>query len=122
MDCIDTYFQPAPNDVILVGDRGVEPNEVREWMAILFSLVRDIQVTFLKALDVDNWASVFMRINCTSRVNGAKVEVFQQIMLRQQDGRLAESYPQFDLLRFFEQLGQLPDDAYPLLMAGNKLT
>ncbi|WP_299614514.1 hypothetical protein [uncultured Tateyamaria sp.] len=91
-------------------------------MAILFSLVRDIQVTFLKALDVDNWASVFMRINCTSRVNGAKVEVFQQIMSRQQDGRLAESYPQFDLLRFFEQLGQLPDDAYPLLMAGNKLT
>lgn len=122
LDKIDGYFCPASDGQILIGDRGVEPDEVREWMCILFSLVRDIQVTFLNTLDDGAWASVFMRINCVSRANGSHIEVYQQIMSRQQDGCLTESYPQLDLLRFFEQLGQLPQDAYPLLMAGNTMT
>jgi len=61
-------------------------------------------------------------VTCTSRATGAPVEVYQQIMSRQHEGRLIESYPQFDLLRFFEQLGQLPPDIYPLLMGGTRLT
>lgn len=121
LDMINAYFAPASENSIMIDDRRVEPDEIEEWMKILFSLTRDIRVAVVHTLDDGDWASALMRVNCTSRATGAKVEIYQQVMSRQKDGRLVESYPQFDFLRFFEQLGQLPQDAYPLLMAGNDL-
>lgn len=122
LDAINSYFQVEDNHPCLIPDRRVELQDIREWMDILFALVRDVRVTFVHVLDVDDWASVFMRIDAVSRASGKPVAVYQQIMSRQRDGALIESYPQFDLLRFFEQLDQLPPDAYPLLMAGHRLT
>jgi len=122
LSAIPDYFHHRVPDDILIADRAVEVDEVREWMDVLRALVTDIKVTFLHTIDQGDWTAAFMRINCRSRANGAPVEVYQQIMSRQADGRLIESYPQFDLLRFFEQLGQLPEDVYPLLMGGTRLT
>ena len=121
-DRIDDYFAPASTQSILVADRAVDVSEVREWMLILNRLVRDIKVRFIHAIDSGDWASAFLEVSCTSRTDGKAVVVYQQIMSRQADGVLVESYPQFDMLRFFEQLGQLPADVYPLLMGGNRLT
>lgn len=122
MDRIASYFGDLGDDTGVVPDRQIELDDIHEWMGILFSLVRDVRVTFLHSLDVGDWASVFMKITAVSCASAKPVEVYQQIMSRQRDGVLIESYPQFDLLRFFEQLNQLPEDAYPLLMAGHRLT
>ncbi|WP_299147826.1 hypothetical protein [uncultured Tateyamaria sp.] len=121
-DRIEDYFVPSSTHPILVADRAVDVNEVREWMLILNRLVRDIKVRFIHAIDSGDWASAFLEITCSSRTDGKTVVVYQQIMSRQSGGLLVESYPQFDMLRFFEQLGQLPPDIYPLLMGGNRLT
>ena len=122
LDRIDGYFATMGDGTRLVAERQIDLADIHEWMNILFSLVRDVKVTFLHALDSDDWASVFMKIRAVSRASGKPVELFQQIMSRQSNGVLIESYPQFDLLRFFEQLDQLPEDAYPLRMAGHRLT
>ncbi|MEL6807965.1 MAG: nuclear transport factor 2 family protein [Pseudomonadota bacterium] len=120
-DRIADYFPTqAPGD-ILIPERAVEPDEVREWMQVLDALVRDKKVTFIHSMDDGNWCAAFLKISCVSRATGKPVVVYQQIMCRQENGLFTESYPQFDLLRFFEQLDQLPEDAYPLLMAGTSL-
>ena len=120
-DRIADYFRPELTSNILLPERAVDPEEVREWMQILDALVRDKKVTFLHSIDDGSWCSVFLKISCISRATEKPVTAYQQIMCRQTDGVLSESYPQFDLLRFFEQLDQLPEDAYALLMSGTVL-
>lgn len=118
---IDGFFDTSSCTELVAPDRPVEPAEVREWMEILTFLVRDIKVTFLHTVEQDNWAAAIMRVDCASKHTGKAVSVNMQIMSCQKDGKLVQSYPQFDLLRLFEQLDQLPNDAYALLMAGTRL-
>ena len=120
-DRIPDYFRPDLPDNTLIPDRAVDPEEVREWMQILDALVRDKKVTFIHSIDDGNWCSAFLKISCVSRATNKPVTAYQQILCRQKDGLLSESYPQFDLLRFFEQLDQLPESAYELLMSGTVL-
>ncbi|MEP1198301.1 ester cyclase [Tateyamaria sp.] len=118
---IAEYFQPDLTGNILIRERAVDPKEVREWMQILDALVRDKKVTFLHSIDDGMWCSAFLRISCVSRATDKPVTAHQQILCRQKDGFISESYPQFDLLRFFEQLDQLPEDIDALLMSGTVL-
>lgn len=120
-DRIATFFHDTVPPDILLPERPIEPSEVREWIEVVHSLVRDIQVTFLRTIEQGEWTSAFLKIDCTSHQTGKAVSVYQHIMVRQVNGKLVESYPQFDLLRFFEQIGQLPENAYELLMAGTQL-
>lgn len=90
-------------------------------MEILRGLVSHLKVTFIHTIDKDDWTAAFLKITCNCRRTNKPVAVYQQIMCRQCNGLLVESYPLFDLLRFFEQLDQLPKDAYALLMAGTRL-
>lgn len=121
LDVIERYFHPETPDHILIDDRAVEPHEVREWMEILRSLVTNMKVEFIHTVDEGDWSAALMRVRCDCNRTHKPIEVYQQIMSRQKDGKLIESYPQFDLLRFFEQLDQLPENAYALLMGGFRL-
>ncbi|MEO9575673.1 MAG: hypothetical protein ABJ263_07100 [Tateyamaria sp.] len=100
-DRIADYFQPDLTGNILIPERAVDPEEVREWMQILDALVRDKEVTFLSSIDDGSWCSAFLKISCVSRATDKPVTAYQQILCRQTDGLLSESYPQFDLLGFF---------------------
>lgn len=121
LDKIAGYFHPDAGQDLLIKNRAVDVNEVREWMEILHDLVHDITVSFIHSIEDGPWCAAFLEISCTSTTTGKPVTVYQQIMVRQRDGLFMESYPQFDLLRFFAQLDQLPPDAYPLLMGGTRL-
>jgi len=120
-DRIAEFFQPDLTSQTLIPERAVDPDEVKEWMKVLDALVRDKKVTILHSIDDGSWCSAFLKICCVSRATDKPVTAYQQILCRQKDGLLSESYPQFDLLRFFEQLDQLPEDAYALLMSGTVL-
>ena len=119
---IPHYFEPETGGDILVTDRAVELHEVREWMDVLRARVTNIRVTFIHTLDQGDWASAFLEVRCNCRRTDKPVVVYQHVMSRQRDGRIVESYPQLDLLRLFKQLDLLPEDAYPLLMGGTRLS
>ena len=104
LDKIADYFHPDAGQDLLIEDRAVDISEVREWMEILHGLVHGITVNFLQTIEDSAWCSAFLEISCTSSQTGKPVTVYQQIMVRQADGLFLESYPQFDLLRFFAQL------------------
>lgn len=118
---IDKYFHPRQEPDVLIAERAVDIQEVREWMNILRSLVHGMKVTFVHTIDEGDWTSALLKISCTCKRTGNPVVVHQQIISRQINGLLAESYPQFDFVRFFEQLGQLPEDTRALLMSGTTL-
>lgn len=121
LDLIPEFFKSAPPEQVLLPQRCVDVAEVREWMEILHSLVTNITVTFVHTVESEDWAAVLLHLKCDSRTDGSAMSVHQHIMARQRDGLLVQSYPHFDLLRFFEQLGQLPEDTHALLMGGVRL-
>ena len=55
LDRIDGYFATMGDGTRLVAERQIDLADIHEWMNILFSLVRDVKVTFLHALDSDDW-------------------------------------------------------------------
>lgn len=120
-DVVDDYFVQDPHDQYIVKNLGIEPSEIREWVSVLRSFVTDIRVDIVHSIEEDDWLSAMLEINCRTVATHKPVKVYQQIMLRFDGDRKAESYPCFDFIRFFEQLGQLPENTHALLLGGTVL-
>lgn len=114
-------FFGTSSQPLKVPTRPVEPEEIAEWMYILHQRVRDIKVRPVTHIEDDPWVSAVYEVSCVSQDDGVPVTVYSHVMTRFENGLIVESYPHFDFLRFFEQLGQLPPDSYALLMGGHSL-
>jgi hypothetical protein len=120
-DAIDDYFVTRPKGREMAPAVGIEPAEIREWMLVLRKFVYDIRVKVIQTVEEGDWISAMLEITCTDLNTDQPVKVHQQIMLRFEGDKKVESYPAFDFIRFFEQLGQLPTDTRALLLSGTKL-
>ena len=121
LDAVDTYFNLVADTNRIIDDAGIVPSEIREWVSIIRSFVTNISVRVVKSVEEGDWISAYLEINCQRIDNGAAVHVYQQIKMRFVGDQKIESYPQFDFLRFFEQIGQLPENTFELLMGGARL-
>lgn len=126
LDVIEDYFlEVAHNEHSdhqhLVPNFGVDTKELREWLTILHSFVTDIKVNMLQTIEQGDWLSAMLEITCRQRDTQNNIRVIQQITLRFVGDKKAESYPAFDFIRFFEQLGQLPEETHALLLSGTVL-
>ncbi|SPH21131.1 hypothetical protein ASD8599_01876 [Ascidiaceihabitans donghaensis] len=121
LDAIDAYFDLTSDADRLLPDRRIEPGEIREWVGIIRSYVTDIDVKIIKSIEEGDWISAFMVIECRRLDTGQPVKAHQHIMLRFTKDKKVESYPQFDFLQFFEQIGLLPENSLELLMGGTRL-
>lgn len=122
LDRITTYFNCVHDPDRIVPRRGIEPCEIREWVSIVRSFITDIKIRLVHTIEQDDWLSAMIEISAKDMRTQAPVLVHQQIMLRFVDGQTIESYPFFDFLSFFEQLGHLPQDVHALLLGGNVLS
>ena len=121
LDLIEDYFVTEPHNSYIAPNFGIEPGEIREWMLVLRKFVTDIRVEVIQMVEDGDWISAMLEINCTDLSTNRPIRVYQQIMLRFEADKKAESYPVFDFIRFFEQLGQLPKDTHALLLSGTRL-
>ncbi|WP_282096825.1 ester cyclase [Epibacterium ulvae] len=121
LEKIESYFTPQDHDQYVVEGKKIVPSEIREWVSIIRSFVTDIKVTILQSVEEGDWLALMLRIDCLRVDTRTPVRVHQQIMFRFDGNLKAESYPFFDFLNFFEQLGQLPEDVHALLLAGTHL-
>ena len=122
LDRIEQFFTPNSKTPIQIQSRVLDVNEIREWMEIFHSTVKNIEFRTIHVVENGDWASALMEITCKDTDTNKPVRFLHSVMARQENGRLAESYPQTDFLRFFGQLGRLPPDAYELLMGDNSLS
>lgn len=120
-EAIERYFVAAPHNQYIAPNFGIEPGEIREWMLVLRKFVTDIRVDVIQTIEEGDWISAMLEINCIDLRTNQPVQVYQQIMLRFEGDKKAESYPAFDFIRFFEQLGQLPENTHALLLGGTTL-
>lgn len=121
-DRLDDIYCPAPDADCLIPGATADRTEARETVMALTSLVTDQKLRILHIVEDGDWVSAMVEL--TGRKAGTEIPVqLQWITLsRVCDGRIVESYPQVNLLAFFEQLGQLPPHSFELMLAGAALT
>lgn len=120
-ELIETLYAPAPPDECLIPNATATRQEAVEIIAALTNLVAQPSVRVLHIMEVNDWVSVLVELNGFKA--GAKTPVHLRWinMARIKNDRIVESYPSADLLPFFEQLGQLPNHSFELLLSGTKL-
>ncbi|MEE4187889.1 MAG: ester cyclase [Roseobacter sp.] len=120
-DRIDEIYQPAPDNECLIPGATPAPEEAREIVTALTNLVTNHKLSVLHTVEQGDWVSALVELNGLKAATAQPVMVRWLTMSRVTDDLIVESYPQVNLIPFFEQLGQLPPHSFELMLAGQKL-
>ncbi len=122
LDKVEQMYQPAPDDESLIPGATISVEETREMIVVLANLITDIRVRIIHTVEKGEWVSALVEIYGFKLGTETPVYMRWLTMVRIDGDRIVESYPSVNFLSFFEQLGQLPDDAFELLLSGTVLS
>jgi len=111
----DVTFNGALDSVV---SPGVDYKEV---VTAIKALVDQPRVFITHSMDDGDLAMVRVRVEAFDHTHTRKLDFTGQMTVRVRDGRFIAFYSNFDYLRMFEQLGQLPADALPVCLTGERL-
>ena len=118
LDAIDTFFVPRTEAHGILADGQVGPADFKVIVPVFRTLMRDMKVTINRHVEQGNWLWAHVSLHAVTASGVDPVEVAGMVMMRVEDGRVQEAYNSFDFVTFFEQTGQLPRDAFALLLSG----
>jgi hypothetical protein len=121
LTAIDAFFAPRAGAEGLMADGRVGPEDFRALVPALRALVRDLGISIDTWQEVGDWLWAQITVSALPAAGTRPIRACGQVMLRFRDGLIAEAYNSFDFLTFFTQAGLLPDDAFLLLLAGERL-
>lgn len=121
LDAVDDFFAPRAGAEGILADGSVGPEDFRALIPAMHALVRDLSISIDLSHEMGDWLWTRITLRGRAARGMETVCVHAQVMVRVEDGRIAEAYNCFDALTFFEQLGQLPGGAQMLLLSGERL-
>lgn len=121
LDRIESFFQPRAGAEGLLADGQVGPEDFRALVPALRSLVRGLTISIDRWHADADWLWAHTTVRAQSARDMRPVEAVGQMMMRFEGDRIAEAYNSFDFLTFFAGVGLLPDDAFLLLLGGERL-
>ncbi len=116
------FFDPAAEASGLMPDLAVGALEFHEFVAALLEMLDVKSVDFQKAVEQDDWLSVMATFEANVLANGQPITGSGMLMVRFENGKIAEAFNCIDFLGFFEKLGLVPENALALCMTGQRLT
>lgn len=121
LDMIDQLFSADTLANGIIPEMQMGPDDFRDLIFAVRQKVGDITVTLPICIEQDDWLSALLVVNTVRNDNGAPVVVTGQVLARFENGKMVETYNQFDFMSYFEQLGQFPPETLPVCMAGQSL-
>ncbi|WP_284163221.1 nuclear transport factor 2 family protein [Frigidibacter sp. SD6-1] len=118
---IDDYFAPHVGADGLMPDGQVGPEDFRALVPALTSLVRDLEFTFDKSFETEDWLWAQVSVKALGAHDMREVRTTGHVAMRFQGGKIVEAYNSFDFLTFFSTAGLLPEDVFLLLLSGERL-
>nr|WP_277425198.1 ester cyclase [Pseudohalocynthiibacter aestuariivivens] len=97
----------------------VGPDEFRAFAEALLAMIADVRIQIAHDMEDDDWLSVLIDVSARCRKQGTPISVTGQILVRMQDGKIAEGHSHLDYITLYEQLGMLPDGTQTRCMSGN---
>jgi len=121
VDQVNSIYAPAPPDECVVPQDNTTSEEAVEIISALTNLITQPTVKVLHIVETEPWVCALVELRGFKAGTEKPVELRWINMARIADNRIVESYRIPNLLAFFEQLGQLPDHSFELLLSGTKL-
>lgn len=118
---IDEYFAPRAGADGLMPDGQVSAEDFRALVPALLSLVRSLGIDIVRHIETDDWLWAQITVNALPAQGVTPISAGGQIMMRIEGDKIVEAYNAFDFISFFEQAGLLPQDAFLLLLSGERL-
>lgn len=122
LDAIDTYFAPRAGADGIMPDGQVGVEDFKALVPALLALVRDLTIDIERSHEVGDWLWTQILVKASTAHGIDPILARGQVMVRIEDGKITEAYNCFDFITFFEQAGLLPQDAFMLLLSGEKLS
>lgn len=119
---MEEYFHASSTANGVIPSLPLMRNDFESFVTALRSLLRDISIDITQTVEQDDWLAARIAFRAACVVSGQQVQTSGHVMIRFQDGKMAESYNQFDYVTLFEQLGQLPQDTIAACLSGQELT
>lgn len=120
-DAVDRYFAPRTGADGLMPDGQVGPEDFKALVPALLALVRNLDIRIDRSMEVGDWLWAQISVHAVAADSMAPISAAGQVMLRIEGGKITEAYNAFDFLTFFQQAGLLPEDAFLLLLSGERL-
>lgn len=121
LSAIDETFLPETSASGVVPSLQLSRADFEAFLDALRNLMRNIEVTIVQSMEDGDWMAARLLLTGESTETGAPVSATGQVMLKFSGSKIAETYGQLDYFTLFEQLGQLPADALPVCLTGQRL-
>ncbi|MCX8509695.1 MAG: nuclear transport factor 2 family protein [Rhodobacteraceae bacterium] len=114
LSAIDRFFVPRAGADGLMPDGQVGAEDFR-------ALVRDLDIRIDQSMEQGDRLWAQMTVTALGAHDMRPIRITGQVMMRFQDSLIIEAYNSFDFLTFFSQAGLLPEDAFLLLLSGERM-
>lgn len=121
LDAIDSFFTPRSVASGLMDELQVGPEDFREFVPAVMRLIREPVVMIDTHMDTGDWLWALVTISAKSAKSMTPVKFSGQVMMRVENGKIAEAFNHFDFITFFEQLELLPPHTVALCLSGERL-
>ncbi|MCT8328680.1 ester cyclase [Albidovulum sediminis] len=121
LDAVDRYFAPRTGADGLMPDGQVGPEDFKALVPALLALVRNLDIRIDRSMEMGDWLWAQISVHALTAESMRPVTAAGQVMMRIEGGRITEAYNAFDFLTFFQQAGLLPEDAFLLLLSGERM-
>lgn len=120
-NAVDRYFAPRTGADGLMPDGQVGPEDFKALVPALLALVRNLEIRIDRSMEMGDWLWAQISVHAQTAESMRAVTAAGQVMMRIEGGRILEAYNAFDFLTFFQQAGLLPEDAFLLLLSGERM-
>lgn len=120
-DAVDRIFAPQTEAGGLLPGFSLRAEDFKTLVEATLAMIAVERVDMLKTVSAGDWLSAMTVMRCVAHETGQKVDLHGQVMLRFDDGRIAEAYNHYDMIGFFQQMGVLPPDTMEHMLSGGRL-
>ena len=121
MSVIDRMYGPDTLSTGVISISSLQREDIHELVTAIRELLTDIKVTFSHKMEQEDWLAVRSVIDAKRSDNGAPVQMTGQMFIRFEGQIIVESHSHFNYMSLFDQLGQIPPDAVPILLTGQAM-
>lgn len=121
VDEIDHIYRPMPDEECLIQSATASVAETKELISIFNNLVCEQKIKVIHTVEQGDWVSAMVEVTGLKIGTDIPFDMRWITMARVDGDFIVEIYPSVNFLTLFEQLKQLPENSFELLLGGTVL-
>ncbi|WP_375262127.1 ester cyclase [Palleronia sp.] len=118
---VDDFFAPSAKLGGIAYDMALKPEDFVVFAQSLLMLIEQPRFEILRTVSEEDMVSALIRCTGISARTGKAAAITAQVMMRFENGKIAEAYNHFDMLGLFISLDLMPANVLERMLAAEPL-